>query len=413
MILKDLSQVPRISLWQNGAHSKDYQFMDRRISEIFTMGGTGINVHKYLGPTEQTGSTDATQPEYLNQSAMNIQDLLFLENRDRKYDTSVYNIRGIYQTSDIDFDLQQFGLFLTNDSLFVVFHIKDTVEALGRKLMNGDVLELQHKKDFWGLDETVPAALKRYYTIQEVAFASEGYSPTWWPHLLRAKIVPLVDSQEYKDILNNISAGADTTENLVTILSQYDKNININDAVLDQAEAETPKSGYDTSSFYTIPTHTDIITDNTGSGTNGTGTVPIATRTVVDAPATILGSDNSTVDVAVVHPSKSIGGYMTGDGLAPNGWPVIAATAFPDNPSVGDYVLRLDYHPNRLFRFSGTRWIKVEDAQRDNYTPGSGTNIRQKFINNTAVISTVGADGSTIVNVPSKQGLSKALKGRD
>ena len=28
----------------------DYQFMDRQIHEMFTVGGTDIFVHKYLGP---------------------------------------------------------------------------------------------------------------------------------------------------------------------------------------------------------------------------------------------------------------------------------------------------------------------------------------------------------------------------
>jgi hypothetical protein len=33
----------------------DYRFFDRRIKEMFTIGGTGINVHKYLGVANQTG----------------------------------------------------------------------------------------------------------------------------------------------------------------------------------------------------------------------------------------------------------------------------------------------------------------------------------------------------------------------
>ena len=378
--------MPRLSLWQNGVHGKDYQFIDRRVSEIFTIGGTGINVHKYLGPIEQTGSTDATQPNYINESAKNIQDLLFLENRDRKYDTSVYNLRGIYQTQDIDFDLQQFGIFLGNDNLFIVFHIKDSVDTLGRKLMSGDVLELQHKKDFWSLDETVPVALKRYYVVQDVSFASEGYSPTWWPHLLRCKVIPLVDSQEYKDILNNITAGEDTDSTLAQILSTYDTNLQINDAIVTQAEAETPESGYDTSHLYTVPTNPEV--------------------TELGNPQTVMGADGSTVDVSVTTPDKSIDSYMGGDGLAPNGFPVISGTSFPDNPSVGDYVLRLDFMPKRLFRFDGRRWVKVEDVQRTSYTPGSGDTLRASFIDNIANV-TVGSE-----TMPSRQGLSKAIGNR-
>ena len=46
--------MPRISLWRPN-HSNDYKFFDQRISEMFTMGGTDMNVHKYLGP--QIGDT--------------------------------------------------------------------------------------------------------------------------------------------------------------------------------------------------------------------------------------------------------------------------------------------------------------------------------------------------------------------
>ena len=45
--------MPRLSLWKDGKHSNDYKFFDRRASEMFTLGGTGILVHKYLGPNEQ------------------------------------------------------------------------------------------------------------------------------------------------------------------------------------------------------------------------------------------------------------------------------------------------------------------------------------------------------------------------
>jgi hypothetical protein len=196
--------MPRLSLWKDGKHSNDFKFIDRRISEMFTIGGTGIHLHKYLGTVDQGETGDATQPSYTNQSEQNIQDLLFVENRDRKYDTSVYKMRGIYQRQDQDFDLSQFGLFLQTGTIFMVFHLRDMVDNIGRKLIAGDVLELEHLKDYDALNQDVPAALKRYYVVGDASFASEGFSPTWWPHLWRVKLNPLVDSQEYKDILNNL-----------------------------------------------------------------------------------------------------------------------------------------------------------------------------------------------------------------
>jgi hypothetical protein len=191
-------------MWKNGKHTNDYRFFDRIINEQFTVGGTGINIHLYLGPAKQTDSPDSTVPDYANPTAKNIQDLLFLENRDRTYSTDVYNLRGIYQVSDNDFDLSQFGIQLANDTLFIVFHLNNMVEALGRRLMTGDVLELEHLKDYYPLDlDAVPEALRKYYVIKDISRGAEGFSQTWWPHLWRVKCEPLVDSQEYKDIINN------------------------------------------------------------------------------------------------------------------------------------------------------------------------------------------------------------------
>ena len=50
---------------------------------MFTAGATDLYVHKYLGPTNQGASIDYTQPEYAELNPTNIQDLLFLENKER------------------------------------------------------------------------------------------------------------------------------------------------------------------------------------------------------------------------------------------------------------------------------------------------------------------------------------------
>ena len=322
------------------------------MSEMFTIGGTDVNIHKYLGPDTEGGGS-ATEPEYLNQSAKNIQDLLFLENRDRKYDPDVYTMRTIYRINDNDFDLTQFGLFLTGDTMFMVFHLNDMIETFGRKIMVGDVMELPHLKDYYPLDEDLPSALKRYYVVQDATKASEGFAPTWYPHLWRVKVAPLVDSQEYKDILDVISVDTDgdgvNDSSLSDLLSTYDKLIEINDAVITRAEVEVPESGYDASFIYTAPV------DNHGY------------------PGDPLTST----------PTRTVQGYLTGDGIPPNQNTVSAGISFPSEPDDGDFFLRLDYLPNRLFRFNGSRWVKVEDDVRADLSPGSNETQRSSFINNT------------------------------
>lgn len=135
--------MPRLSLYRPN-RTADYQFFDRTIAEMYQVGGVDCYLHKYLGPltNDNEGDNDATLPKYTESNPLFIEDLLLLENRDRKYDPDIYVMRGVYQTQDIDFDLTQFGLFLNNDTLFITFHYNRMIDTIGRKLMSGDVLEL-------------------------------------------------------------------------------------------------------------------------------------------------------------------------------------------------------------------------------------------------------------------------------
>jgi len=387
--------MPRLSLYKP-EKANDYKFHDKRIYEMFTVGGTDINIHKYLGSFNES-SNDSTQPTYNSISEKNIQDLLFLENRDRKYERDVYTLRAVYNVQDIDFDLSQFGLFLSNDTLFMTFHLNNMVERLGRKLISGDVLELPHLKDFFGLDETLDGALKRYYVVQEGSRAAEGFSPTWYPHLWRVKCTPLVDAQEYRDIFNQslTSTDPDNDNNgLRDLLSTYKQTLEVTDAIVSQAEAEVPTSGYDTSPFYVVPTKTDG-TPADPFGESADDTDNSADTTIIDASE------------APETPRSDFQGYLVGDGQPPNGLPVTPAVSFPSDALEGDYILRLDYMPNRLFRYDGSRWLRVEDNVQTSLSRGDANNLSQKesFISNTSNVAL--QDGTQIT---SKQGLSDLLK---
>ena len=414
--------MPRLSLWRP-EKSEDYRFIDNIVSESFTVGGTDVNIHKYIGPdTSNNNGSDPTQPAYATQSERNIQDLLWLENRDRMYDESIYKLRGIYNVHDIDFDLSQFGLYLQNDTLFIVFHINDMVNAIGRKLMNGDVLELPHMRDFFPLDTNIPASLMRFYGVRDGNRASEGFSQTWFPHLWRVKCTPIVDAQEYRGITNRIALKADgsevdntnytadstmvradkttvtadlgTNNKLRDLLSSYQESIEINKAIIEQAENNVPKSGYDTSSFYIVPTNPDGSPAVTGVD---------ASSTEIDASSMLVTADSIPVTPSADPYQQH--SYLTGDGLAPNGFPVTPASDWPTEPTVGQYVLRLDFRPNRLFRYDGSRWNKIEDNVRTPATSGKGTTQRERFTNNTSTY--VDEKG---VTRQSRQSLSKALR---
>ena len=260
--------MPRLSLYRP-TKGRDYEFIDNRIYEMFTVGGTDINIHKYLGPKNPlTGESTATVPTYSAVAETNIQDLLFLENRDRKYDEDVYTIRAVYNVQDIDFNLTQFGLFLNNETLFMTVHINSSVKVIGRKLMAGDVIELPHLKDEYAAND-FQLALRAYYVVDDVSRAAEGYSPTWYPHIYRLKLKQIVDSQEFKDILNiKMDEENPGQGSLRDLLSTYEKEMQSNTAVIQQAEADAKKSGYETSHFFSLQVGEDgkvelVTTDTT------------------------------------------------------------------------------------------------------------------------------------------------------
>jgi len=347
--------MPRLSLYKP-EKGLDYKFLDRQIYEMFQIGGTDVLIHKYIGTDDGTTVKDERQ----------IQDLLFLENRDRKYDQDIYSIRGIYNVQDIDFDLSQFGLFLQNDTVFMTIHINSSVDTLGRKIMPGDVLELPHLKDEFAAND-YSVALKRFYVVEDVNRAAEGFSPTWYPHLYRIKLKQIVDSQEFKEILDlPMNEDAPEEGSLRDLLSTYEAEMQINNANLAEAEANAPKSGYDITSFYTLSTEE--------------GTVDLAT---VD-DSTLDATSLQTVDALRNTPRKDgYSGYLLGSTEAPDGAPFGTGITFPESPADGDYFLRVDFLPNRLFRYDGTRWIKMRDNMRMNLTNDDARQTQKtSFINN-------------------------------
>ena len=379
--------MPRLSLYKP-EKGNDYAFMDKQIHEMFTVGGTDIFVHKYLGPNNpDEADATADQPRYDAVKETNIQDMLFLENRDRKYDPDIYTMRGIYNVQDIDFDMSQFGLFLANDTLFMTIHINSSVKTLGRKIMSGDVIELPHLKDEYAAND-YSYALKRFYVVEDVNRAAEGFSPTWYPHLYRIKLKQIVDSQEFKEILD-LPAQEGSSDTLRDVLSTYEKEMNINNSVIAQAEADSAKSGYNISHYYTLATNAD-------------GTVALKTADETDIDASNIGT---TTDMISDRPDRSgYQGYLLGvEGN--NGAPYGMGISFPTVPEDGDYFLRTDFSPKRLFRYDGNRWIKLQDGVRVDLTNTDTRNTQKTtFINNTNQ-SQIGGE-----TVKEKQSLSKALR---
>jgi hypothetical protein len=218
--------------------------------------------------------------------------------------------------------------------------------------------------------------------------------------LLRAKCQPLVDTQEFKEILDQ-DAGAEDGSTLRDLLSSYQKNIDINDQIIAQAREDAAKSGYETTQFYVIP-----------RDDNNLVTVEDVSNSGIDASSTITNAS-----AVLASPTKNYYvGYLTGDGIPPDGAPYSFGIAFPSGAVPGQFFLRTDYLPNRLFRYDGDHWIKFEDNVRMTTSTLGETQtndpllvrrkLKSSFVNNTNT-ATIGGEVIT-----EKQALSQALKPR-
>ena len=319
--------MPRLTLYKP-TKTNDFHFMDRQIREQFWIGGTGVNVHKYVGPAAQPDQNDPSQPNYIEgrevdplsgdfiniDSIINetkIQDLLFLENRDRKYDPDIYDLRGIYNVQDNDFDLTQFGMFLANDQFYMTFHTNDMVELLGRKLLPGDVLELPHLRDDLLLDAS-KGPVSKYYVVADGNRGAEGFSQTWYSHIWRVKLNPLTDAQEFNDILGDASDNATVNYDISTYKSEF----NVSDAIVASAAQDDP---------------------------DGT----------------------SLLDHLYGFEHPTAGGVVIQDNTYEHGETIASGSAFPADANEGEYFIRTDFSPNRMFVRRGSKWNRSYDNVTD------------------------------------------------
>jgi hypothetical protein len=217
-----------------------------------------------------------------------------------------------------------------------------------------------------------------------VGRASEGFSATWYPHLYRLKLTKISDSQQYKDIFDqkivDPVTGEETDKTLSDILSTAQKSLFINDQLLLQAKDDADQSGYETQQFYTL-----AVDDK------GNAALQTVDRTTVDASYDLSTINAASQDGIPIRTGYT--GYLVGDGVPENGAAFGHGITFPNGSVEGDYFLRTDFLPNRLFRFDGIRWVKREDNVRMTMTnedptrPYSETNVSRQtqkgtFINN-------------------------------
>jgi hypothetical protein len=381
----------RISLW-NPVRGADFNFTDRTVGEALRISGDGVLVHLYIGPTtDAAGNTDT--------SLTTIQDVLFLTNNNRKYDPNVIELRGHHVPQDVNYDLSQFGIFLSSDTIRIQFHYNDMIDALGRKLIAGDVLEFPSMRDVPIFDNAV--GINKYYVVQDALFAAAGYGQKWFPHIWLIRAKQMTASVEYTEIIDQASTGStaggvgqgigimpdgytDTANaagdpgpncdpNIKNSLDLFCKIIGITDAIVAEAEKNAffdPKF-FESANLY-------IYLDEKGYP--------------------IIGSNYFSGDGS--PPNLSTDNLQN---LVPSGPLVGAGVAFPAGMTDGQYYLRIDYYPERLFQKQGNCYKLIEQNVLKVWT--AYNRVLDTFIDN--INDTVFSDGTI---VPEKQAVSQVVK---
>jgi hypothetical protein len=259
----------------------------------------------------------------------NIQDTLYMENRDRDYANSSIQLKVAYQPFDGMNDMSKFG-FQVADVYTFTTSFAEMVTQLGRPIVVGDVIELPSEMQY---DHNL-RPVRKFLEVSDVAWSAEGYTTGWKPVLYRFTAQQLIPSQEHRDILGT----ADTQKYVVDDGSFFAGIEQIQTAPLTVTEANQADA------VKAVPEKGTNVRE-AASGTNR-----------FNAPGTYDG----------------VGPY-TEDGLPPDGLPYKEGFKMPDvsTASDGDY-FRLNYDPKlkippRLYKFSHIKnhWIYVETDRRN------------------------------------------------
>jgi hypothetical protein len=280
------------------------------------------------GPTDSWTVSKLELFDYAATTLDNIQDPLFMENRDRDYATSSIQLKAAYQPFDGMSDMSKFG-FQVPDVYTFTLSFAEMVRALGRPIVVGDVIDLPSEMQY---DHHL-RPVRKFIEVNDVGWSAEGHTTGWMPIMYRFSAQQLIPSQEHRDLLGTI----DTQKYVVDDGSFFNGLEQIQTTPLTVTEANEAEARQK------VPEQGTNVRE-LASGTNRFG-----------QPGSYDG----------------VGPYVE-DGLPPDGQPYLSGFKLPDVSSgVDGQFFRLEYDPQlniaaRLYKFSGVKnkWIFVETDRR-------------------------------------------------
>lgn len=257
-----------------------------------------------------------------------VQDQLFMENRDRDYATQSVQFKVAYQPFDAISDLSKFG-FQVADIYSFTTSFATMVKALGRPIVVGDILEVPSEMQY---DHNL-RPVKKFLEVTDTSWAADGYTTSWRPIIYKFQASQMIPSQENRDIVGT----ADTQKYVIDDGTFFDGVEQIQTGPLTASEAVKAEAAL------AVPeTGTNVREVASGMSANG-------------RPGSYDGRDL----------------YME-DGLPPDGQAYTEGFKLPDvaNATDGEF-FRLNYDPalkiaSRLYRFNAVKnkWMYVETDRR-------------------------------------------------
>jgi len=306
--------------------SKDSHFYGGIASEIIDIGGVVVYVWKYEGVHDQSNERGgiATMLDEGDERT-GIQDVVFGENRDRRYADNPVRIKAVYTVPENTLDYAMFGAMLTNDVVQLEMSRHRMLELCGRLLMAGDVVEMTHLQEVGDFDGSVA---NRYYSVSNVSKGPAGYDHAYKSHVLAITCNPIQGAQEFIDLMERET---NTGNALEDIISQKNTTEHLTAKIQQAAEEQVYENWFD---------DTIIFISDEGS----------------------------------VTPMR-----WTDDAVPPNGQEAPKFSSFPVSPAEGDYVCRIDFFPARLYRFEDAAWSLKEIDSKRAWFPYSWTNTLRNF----------------------------------
>ena len=257
-----------------------------------------------------------------------IQDTLYMENRDRDYAKASVHIKAAYTPFDAVSDLSKFGFQIADIYTFTTSYAT-MVSALGRPIVVGDVLEIPSELQY---DHNL-RPVRKFLEVNDVSWSAEGFTTAWKPVLYRFQAQQLVPSQEHRDILGT----GDTQKYIIDDGRFFEGVEQIQTAPLTTTEANQAAA------VIAVP-ETGTNVREQASGTNR-----------FNQPGSYDG----------------VGAYVE-DGLPPDGQPYETGFKLPDVAGAVDGTyFRLEYDPKmkiaaRLYKFSSikNKYIYIETDRR-------------------------------------------------